>query len=67
MMAVINGICDEKQLDELKNMFGTDDDIDAIQMAVKTVLKKNTYEKILSFCGKVNWEGDLDEMRSAGS
>ena len=64
-MIAYTDICDENQLDELKKLFGIDNELEAIQMAVKATLKKQTYDKILNLCGKVKWEGNLDEMRQS--
>ncbi len=48
---------------ELKRLFRTDDDGEAVKMAINEILKKQAYERILALNGNVKWEGNLDEMR----
>lgn len=54
---------EETDINELKKLFKTEDENEAIKKAIKEVLKKNVYENILSLRGNVNWDGNLDEMR----
>jgi hypothetical protein len=54
---------EETDIIELKRLFNTEDENEAVRKAIKEILKKNVYENILSLKGNVNWEGDLDEMR----
>jgi len=62
-MIAYQDICDETQFAELKKIFATENELEVLRMAVKTVLKKNTHENLLKLCGEVIWEGDLEEMR----
>ena len=54
---------EETEINELKKLFKTEDENEAVRKAIKEVLKKSVYENILSLKGNVNWEGNLDEMR----
>ncbi|MDT8321003.1 MAG: type II toxin-antitoxin system VapB family antitoxin [Xanthomonadales bacterium] len=36
---------------------------EAVEEGLKLLLKMKNQEKILELRGKINWEGDLDEMR----
>ncbi|MGD9556512.1 MAG: type II toxin-antitoxin system VapB family antitoxin [Mangrovibacterium sp.] len=38
---------------------------DAIQAALKHVIKSNRKKELLDLKGKIRWEGNLDEMRQA--
>ena len=53
----------DEDIFELKKIFKTEDEDEAVKMAIGEVLKKQTYERILSLNGNVKWEGSLDEMR----
>lgn len=37
---------------------------DVVHHALREVIKTNKRKKLLSFKGKVEWEGNLDDMRS---
>lgn len=37
---------------------------DVVHYSLKEVIRMNKRKKLLSFRGKVDWEGDLDQMRS---
>jgi len=37
---------------------------DVVQHSLEEFVKMNQRKKILNFKGKVDWEGDLDQMRS---
>ena len=54
---------EETEINELKKLFKTEDDNEAVRKAIKEVLKKSVYQNILSLKGNVNWDGNLDEMR----
>jgi len=53
----------EDEICELMKVFKTEDEIEAVRMAINEILKKQSYERILSLKGKIGWEGNLDEMR----
>lgn len=50
---------------ELKKVFKTDNDEEAVRMAVNEAIKKQSYNRILALKGKVEWDGNLDEMRES--
>lgn len=54
---------EEADINELKILFKTEDENEAVRKATKEILKKSVYENILSLKGNVNWDGNLDEMR----
>lgn len=37
---------------------------DVVHHSLREVIRLNTRKELLKFKGKVNWEGDLNEMRS---
>lgn len=37
---------------------------DVVHNSLKEFIRMNKRKKLLKFKGKVNWEGDLDQMRS---
>ena len=37
---------------------------EAVELGLRTLLRLRQQEKIRSFRGKLNWQGDLDAMRS---
>lgn len=37
---------------------------DVVHYSLKEVIRMNKRRKLLGFKGKVDWEGDLDQMRS---
>lgn len=53
----------DEEICELKKIFSTEDDREAVRMAINEVLKKQAYQRILALNGNVKWEGNLDEMR----
>jgi hypothetical protein len=48
---------------ELMKMYNTNDENEAVKMAIMEVIKKQSYKQIMSLNGNVVWEGNLDEMR----
>lgn len=48
---------------ELMKVYKTNDESEAIRMAISEAIKKQTYSHILALKGNVKWEGNLDEMR----
>ncbi|HEX3048212.1 MAG TPA: hypothetical protein VHY08_25895 [Bacillota bacterium] len=62
MRELIVNISDE-DIAELMKMFKTNDEHEAVRMAVNEVIKKQQYSRILALNGQVPWEGNLDVMR----
>ena len=55
---------DENEIAKLKEIFKTDDENQAVKMAINEILKKDIYDNILALKGNVTWEGNLEEMRT---
>lgn len=53
----------DNEIIELMKLFKTNDENEAIKMAIDEVLKKQIYSQLLALKGKVAWEGNLEEMR----
>jgi hypothetical protein len=53
----------EDDILELMKMYKTNDESEAVKMAIIEVIKKQSYERILALNGNVVWEGNLDETR----
>ena len=49
---------------ELLKVYKTNDEVEAIKMAINEAIKKQAYSCILALKGKVEWEGSLEEMRA---
>lgn len=53
----------DEDIAELKKVFKTSDEIEAVRMAISEAIRKQSYSRILALKGNVTWEGNLDEMR----
>ena len=56
-------LLENHELENLKSVFNTSNETDAVKAAIQNILKKQAYDQILSLRGNVKWEGNLDEMR----
>jgi len=54
---------DENDLEQLKEWFHSASEDEAVHSAIAFVLNKKLYHELLEFEGKIQWEGNLDEMR----
>ena len=56
---------DDKLMDDVLKATGLRTKKDAVELGLRTVLKLKKQESIRKYRGRLNWEGDLDDMRSA--
>jgi Arc/MetJ family transcription regulator len=56
---------DEEVYARARKMTGLRKNVDVVNYALKKLLEQKEIETILELKGKVQWEGDLEEMRSA--
>lgn len=57
-------IClDDDAILELMKTFKTDNENEAVMMAIHEAIKKQSNIRILALNGNISWEGNLDEMR----
>lgn len=56
---------DDSLYEQAKVFTGLKKKVDVVNYALKHLLEQRDMEKILELRGKVEWEGDLDEMRQA--
>lgn len=54
---------DEKLVREGMKLFGRKTKKDLVNFALREIIRREKAKGILSFEGKVKWEGDLKEMR----
>lgn len=66
-MKQINVSLDEHDLQKLKAYFHSSSDDEAILSAISHILNKQAYAELLQFEGNIEWEGNLDEMRTEQS
>ncbi|WP_163836908.1 type II toxin-antitoxin system VapB family antitoxin [Spartinivicinus ruber] len=55
---------DDNLMAEALKITGLKTKKDAVEAGLKMLIKLKQQEKIKRFRGKLNWEGDLDEMRT---
>ena len=56
---------DDRLMDDVLKATGLKTKKDAVELGLRTVLKLKKQESIRNFRGRLNWEGDLDDMRNA--
>ena len=56
---------DDKLMNEALKMTGLKTKKDAVELGLKTLVRLHKQAKIRKFRGRLKWEGDLDDMRSA--
>lgn len=54
---------DDKLLSEVLEATGLKTKEDAVELGLKTVLKLRSQHDIRSYRGRLQWQGDLEEMR----
>ena len=59
-----NIVIDDKLMDETLRMTGLKTKREAVELGLRTLLRLQQQEEIRKFRGKLQWEGDLDQMRS---
>ena len=56
---------DDKLMNDVLKATGLKTKKDAVELALKTLIRLKKQENIKAFRGHLKWIGDLDEMRSA--
>ena len=59
-----NIVIDDKLMDETLRATGLKTKREAVELGLRTLLRLQQQEEIRKFRGKLQWEGDLDQMRS---
>jgi len=55
---------DDKLMNDVLKATGLKTKKDAVELGLKTLIRLNKQEKIKKFRGKLQWTGDLDDMRT---
>lgn len=58
-----NIVIDDRLMSQVLKLTGLKTKREAVELGLKTLLRLARQEEIKTFRGKLNWEGDLDEMR----
>lgn len=56
---------DDKLMNDALKVTGLKTKKDAVELGLKTLVRLQKQAEIRKYRGKLNWEGDLDDMRSA--
>ena len=59
-----NIVIDDKLMKDTLRATGLKTKREAVELGLRTVLRLRRQEEIRRFRGKVNWQGDLDAMRT---
>ncbi|MBH1974779.1 MAG: type II toxin-antitoxin system VapB family antitoxin [Rhodocyclales bacterium] len=59
-----NIVIDDKLMNSTLRATGLKTKREAVELALRTLLRLHQQEEIKRFCGKLNWQGDLDAMRT---
>ncbi len=62
-MSRTNVVLDDELVSDCMEVTGIKTKKLLIDFALKELLRKNNQKKILALKGKINWDGDLEEMR----
>lgn len=60
-----NIVIDDKLMADALNVSGLQTKKEAVEEGLKALIKLRKQANIRNLRGKLNWEGDLDEMRSS--
>lgn len=60
-----NIVIDDKLMDDALKATGLSTKREAVEEGLKLLIVRNKQQAIRKLRGKLKWEGDLDEMRSA--
>jgi Arc/MetJ family transcription regulator len=60
-----NIVIDDNLMDDALKVTGLKSKREVVELALKTLIKLKQQESIKAYKGKLLWEGNLDEMRSA--
>jgi len=59
-----NIVIDDDLIDRVMKLTGIRTKREAVELGLKALLKLKKQESIRNFRGKLDWQGDLDDMRS---
>jgi Arc/MetJ family transcription regulator len=59
-----NIVIDEALMKEALQLTGLKTKKDAVELGLKTLIRLKKQENIKRYRGKLQWEGDLDQMRT---
>jgi Arc/MetJ family transcription regulator len=59
-----NIVIDDKLMEETLRATGLKTKREAVELGLRTLLRLRQQEEIRRFRGKLNWQGDLDAMRT---
>lgn len=59
-----NIVIDDKLMNDTLRATGLKTKREAVELGLRTLLRLRQQEQIRRFRGKLNWQGDLDEMRT---
>ena len=60
-----NIVIDDKLMKDVLKATGLDTKKEAVELGLKTLIKLKKQEGIKKFRGRLQWEGNLDDMRHA--
>ncbi len=60
-----NIVIDDQLMSDALKAAGVTTKKEAVELGLKLLVRKNKQQAVRELRGKLNWEGDLDEMRSA--
>ncbi|MCH7855026.1 MAG: type II toxin-antitoxin system VapB family antitoxin [Proteobacteria bacterium] len=59
-----NIVIDDELMNSVMKLTGIRTKREAVEMGLKTLLRLQQQENIRNYCGKLDWTGDLDDMRT---
>ena len=59
-----NIVIDDKLMNEVLRATGLKTKREAVELGLRTLLRLRQQEEIRQFRGKLDWQGDLDKMRT---
>lgn len=59
-----NIVIDDKLMNDTLKVTGLSTKREAVELGLRTLLRLGKQEKIRQFRGKLNWQGDLETMRT---
>lgn len=60
-----NIVIDDSLMEDALELTGLKTKREVVELGLKTLIRLKQQERIRQFRGKLQWEGDLDELRSA--
>ncbi len=59
-----NIVIDDELMDEVIKLTGVKTKKEAVELGLLTLIRIKKQEKIRQYRGKLNWDGNLDDMRT---